>query len=58
MNFHGDNLDMCKMHRAYKIFALYVTYTLVICGLKFAVKEFSPLVSIIMREAVKIYNEN
>lgn len=46
------------MLRAYKIFALYVTYTLVICGLKFAIKEFSPLVSLIMRGAIEMYSGN
>lgn len=37
------------MLRAYKIFTFYIAYTLVICGLKFAMKEFSSLMSIMMK---------
>lgn len=40
------------MQRAYKIFTLYITYTLVICAVKFAVKEFSPIASILMTQTL------
>lgn len=45
------------MQRAYKIFTLYVMYTLVICAVKFAMKEFSPLASVVMANAFKIHGE-